>query len=177
MRKNSLSHLPRPRTFALAMAATLAAGAVWAESGTVLKDTSLRSQPLASSDVVGQLRARETVTITQRQGAWAGVTTGAGTAGWARILNLRTGSGQAGASGGALASAFLTGSTGSTVSTGVKGLTAASLTSASPDEAELARLDGYASSSVEAQAFAGEAALATGNQPYLKAPRAGRSDR
>jgi hypothetical protein len=167
----------RPRILALALAATLAAGALWAESGTVLKDTPLRSQPLGSADVVAQLRARETVTITQRQGAWAGVTTGAGTQGWARILNLRTGAGQAGGSGGALASAFLTGSSGTTVSTGVKGLTAASLTAASPDEAELARLDGYAISGDEAQAFAGEVPLDSEGQPYLKAPRAGRRDR
>jgi Bacterial SH3 domain len=79
--------LPRRRALALATLAALAAGAVFAESGTVLKDTPLRSEPLASASEVGRLKARETVEITARKGAWAGVKTPAGTEGWARILN------------------------------------------------------------------------------------------
>ena len=80
---------PRRRALALATMAALAAGAVFAESGTVLKDTPLRSQPLASASEVGRLKARETVEITARKGAWAGVTTPTGTQGWARILGRK----------------------------------------------------------------------------------------
>ena len=79
MTHTRLPGLPRRRALALAMVAALAGGAVLAESGTVLKDTSLRSEPLTSASEVARLKARETVEITARQGAWAGVKTPAGT--------------------------------------------------------------------------------------------------
>ena len=170
---------PRRRTLVLALAAALAMGAALAESGTVLKDTQLRSEPLASSKVLAELKARETVQISERKGAWAGVQTTAGVEGWARILNLRTGSGQAGAGGGdALVSVFRTGSSGTTVSTGVKGLSAATLMSASADEAEVQRLDGYAVDTAQASEFAAQGPLASRPVPYLPEPRGSRrSDR
>ena len=73
MTQTSLPGLPRRRALALALLAAIAAGAAFAESGTVLKDTPLRSEPLASASEVGKLKARETVEITARKGAWAGV--------------------------------------------------------------------------------------------------------
>ena len=59
---------PRPRVLALALAAALAAGAVMAESGTVLRATELRSEPQASAEVVAKLAAQQSVEITARQG-------------------------------------------------------------------------------------------------------------
>ncbi|MBP6625909.1 MAG: hypothetical protein KA187_00680 [Arenimonas sp.] len=166
---------PRRRTLVLALAAVLAAGAALAESGTVLKDTQLRSEPLASSKIIAELRARDTVQINARKGAWAGVKTTEGVDGWARILNLRTGSGQAGAGGGdALASVFRTGSSGTTVSTGVKGLSAAALMSAAADEAEVQRLETYAANTGQATAFAAAGPLASRPVPYLPEERSNR---
>ena len=170
--------LPRRRALALATMAALAAGAVFAESGTVLKDTPLRSEPLASASEVGKLKARETVEITARKGAWAGVKTPAGTEGWARILNLRTGSGAAAtASGLQLASVFATGSSGTSVSTGVKGLSAAELTGASPDAAQLAQLDGFAVSTGDASQFARQVPLQAQRVAYLAEDRSSRRSR
>ncbi len=166
---------PRRRTLVLALAVTLAAGAVLAESGTVLKDTQLRSEPLASSKVVAELKARDTVQISQRKGAWAGVQTSAGADGWARILNLRTGSGQASAVGAnQLASVFRTGSSGTTVSTGVKGLSAAALMTASPNEAEVQRMETYAANTAQASQFAAQGPLASRQVPYLPEERSSR---
>lgn len=163
------------RTLALALLAALAAGAALAESGTVLKATQLRSAPLASSDVVAELRAQQAVDITARQGAWAGVTTGDDQRGWARILNLRTGSGQASAAGAnQLASVFRTGSSGTAVSTGVKGLSAAALMSAAADEAEVQRLEAYAANTGQATAFAAQGPLASRPVPYLPEERSSR---
>ena len=161
--------LPRRRALALATMAALAAGAVFAESGTVLKDTPLRSEPLASASEVGKLKARETVEITARKGAWAGVKTPAGTEGWARILNLRTGSGLPGNDGGAqMMAAFRTGSSASAVPTGVKGLSADQLMSASANTYELELLDGYAANSSQAQQFAAQAPLKAQQVKYLE---------
>lgn len=169
-------HFPIPRrTLTLAVLATIAAGVALAEPGTVLKATPLRSAPLASSDVVAELKALQAVEITARQGAWAEVTTGAGQEGWARILNLRTGSGQASAvSANELASVFRTGSSGTSVSTGVKGLSAETLMSASANEAEVERLETYAANTTEASQFAAQAPVTSRSVPYLPEERGSR---
>ena len=161
---------------ALALGLALAfAGPAAAEPGTVLKPTELRAEPLGSADVLAQLAAQDAVEITARQGAWAGVTTAAGQQGWVRVLNLRTASGEVNRGGdGSLAQAFRTGSTSNDVSTGVKGLGAEELRNASPDEAEAAKLAGFAATADEARAFAGEANLEHHDVDYLAAERGGR---
>ena len=175
MTHTRLPGLPRRRALALAMVAALAGGAVLAESGTVLKDTSLRSEPLASASEVAKLKARESVEITARKGAWAGVKTPAGAEGWARILNLRTGSGTAAAvSGMQLTSVFATGSSGTSVSTGVKGLSADQLMGASADAGQVAMLDSYAVSTGDAAQFAGQVPLNAQRVAYLAQDRGGR---
>lgn len=172
MTRTRFTGLPQRRTLALAMLAALAGGAVMAESGAVLKDTPLRSEPLASASEVGQLKAKETVQITARQGAWAGVTTPAGAEGWARILNLRTGSATAAAvSALELTSVFATGSSGKSVSTGVKGLSAEQLVGASPDAGQVSLLDGFAVSTGDASSFAAQAPLSAQRVDYLAQER------
>lgn len=158
---------------ALAAAVALAlAGAALAEPGTVLKPTELRAEPLGSAEVLGQLAAKDAVDISERRGAWAAVTTAAGQAGWVRVLNLRTASGEAGPGGGAaLAQAFRTGSSGTAVSTGVKGLSAEELRNASPDAAEAARLAGFAATPDDARAFASQHQLASQDVEYLPKAR------
>lgn len=163
---------PRRHTLALALATTLATGAALAESGTVLRATELRREPLASAEVVAKLAAQQGVEITARQGAWAGLRTEAGEEGWVRILNLRTGAGQAGPGGNALA--YVTGSRGSSVATAVKGLSANDLMSASANTAEVDLLDQYAASTGDASAFAAEVPLASHEVAYLKEERSSR---
>ena len=159
----------RPHALALALAAALAAGAVPAETGTVLKPTEVRNQPLGSAEVLAKLAAKDTVEITARQGAWAGITTSGGVAGWARILNLRTGSGLPGNDGGSsLVMAYRTGSSGTAVSTGVKGLSGEELMSASANHADLQLLDGYAVDGNQARQFAAQVPLAAQKVAYLE---------
>ncbi|GAB2503294.1 SH3 domain-containing protein [Arenimonas alkanexedens] len=164
---------PRPRTLALALAVALASGFAFAESGTVLKPTELREQPQASASVVAKLSAQQTVEITERKGAWIGLKTSVGEEGWARILNLRTGGGSAGNHVDQMA-AFRTGATGSSVSTGIKGLSADQLMSASANNADLALLDQYAATNSEANGFAAEVPLTTNEVAYLKQDRGSR---
>lgn len=172
---------PRPprsnhrHALVLALAAALAGGAVFAETGTVLKATEVRNEPLGSADVLAKLAAKDTVEITARQGAWAGITTTDGVAGWARILNLRTGSGLPGNDGGnALATAYRTGSSGNAVSTGVKGLSGDQLMSASANTADLQLLDSYAASSDQARQFAAQVPLNSQKVNYLEDKRSRR---
>ena len=130
---------------------------------------------LYRAGVLAKLAAQEAVEITARQGAWAGITTAAGQQGWVRVLNLRTASGEVNRGGdGSLAQAFRTGSTSNDVSTGVKGLGAEDLRNASPDEAEAAKLAGFAATPDEARAFAGEGRLERQDVDYLATERGGR---
>ena len=166
---------PRPHLLALALAGALSTGLVLAETGTVLKPAPILSEPLGSAEELGQLKAKDTVEITARQGAWAGISTSAGLAGWNRILNLRTGSGLPGNDGGgSLVAAFRTGSRGNAVSTGVKGLSADQLMNAPANSAEVALLDSFAADAGQAQQFAAQAPLSSQKVAYLEEDRRSR---
>lgn len=146
----------------------LASAGALAEPGTLLKESELRSKPLGDAEVVQMLKAREKVDITARKGAWANVQTSGGKTGWVRLLNIRTGSGKGGDAGvGAIASLFKTGSSGNTVSTGVKGLSEENLKNAQPNEEEAKRLSKYKGSDSDARSYAKQGKLATQQVNYL----------
>lgn len=164
-RKARLHRIGPPLIGALALAS---AGWALAEPGTVLKATELRKEPLGSSEVIKQLKAKDTVDVSARQGAWASVATDDGLAGWVRLLNLRTGSGeQARAGFGKVAGAFLTGSSGSAASTGVKGLNASTLRSASQNWSELEKIESYLVPDEDAKAFAAAGELQPQSLDYF----------
>lgn len=168
---------PRRATpLALALAATLAAGAALADTGQVLRDTALHSEPKSSAEVVAKLKARSQVEIVARKGAWADVKSTGEDAGWVRVLNLRTGSsdGKSAGGGNQLAQAFLTGSSGTTVSTGVKGLSPDILRGAGAAHSEVEMLDGLAASPDDARLYAMSGSLQAHQVDYLKADRRSR---
>lgn len=162
------------QTLAVALAAllglaTMPSPATAAEAATVARDTELRAKPLNDAPVLSRLKAKATITITSRSGAWAQVTAG-GQSGYVRLFNLRTSSGVKGDSGvGSVASVFRTGSSGASVSTGVKGLSATDITGAAPDEAQLKELAGYAVSRDAAAGSAKSAGLAATAVEWLPA--------
>lgn len=134
----------------------------------IARDTPLRERPLGDAPVVRQLPAKTPVLIVARTGAWAHITTPTGTAGYVRMLSLRTASAQQGDAGvRALAGIFKTGSSGNTVSTGVKGLSGEMLGSAvaNPDEAK--KLAGYAATSAQARSAAKTVGLKARKLDYL----------
>ncbi|MFZ5560318.1 MAG: SH3 domain-containing protein [Pseudomonadota bacterium] len=160
----------------LLMAALLASGLALAEPGALLKDTELRARPFGDAEVLASLKAKEGVDILARKGAWANVQAGEKN-GWVRLLNVRTGSGQRGDAGvGALASVFRTGSSGNTVSTGVKGLSEEKLKTAQPDADEARRLNQYKQSEKSARGFAKQAKLATQRVDYLQPGQGGNDE-
>tara|TARA_R110002020_G_scaffold21373_15_gene72371 strand:+ start:1696 stop:2229 length:534 start_codon:yes stop_codon:yes gene_type:complete len=165
-----------PTTLALALAATLASGLAFAESATTLRATEMLSEPLGSAEVVAKLGAKAPVDITGRKGAWAGVKNAEGLDGWVRVLNLRTGTsdGKAAGGGNQLAAAFLTGSSGNTVSTGVKGLSPEKLRNAGSAPSEVEMLDQLAASPDDARLFAMSASLEAHQVDYLKSDRRSR---
>ena len=165
-----------PVALAVALAATLASGLALADSATALRDTEMRSEPQASAGVVAKLPAKSPVDINQRKGAWAGVKNAEGQDGWVRLLNLRTGSsdGKSAGGGNQLAAAFLTGSSGNDVSTGVKGLSPEKLRNAAPADSEVALLDSLAVDGNDARQFAAAASLDARQVDYIKEDRRSR---
>lgn len=144
---------------------------VTAETAKLARDTALHTQPQGNAAVVATLKAQSIVTVDARQGAWAKVTTMDGQTGHLRILNLRSTSTQKGDSGvSALANVFRTGSSGSSVATGVKGMSAEELTSAAPDEAELQKLQGLRTSKDAAQRSAAQEGLKPVDVAELPSP-------
>jgi hypothetical protein len=147
---------------------SLASLPAWAEPATLLKDTDLYAKPLSDAEAVKSLKAGEKLDITGRKGAWANVKTSSGTAGWLRIFNLRTGSGQQGEAGvGAVASIFHTGSSGNTVSTGIKGMSEEKLKNSSPNPVEAGHLDKLKVTEKEARVFARQGKLGEQQLSYL----------
>lgn len=158
-----------PLLILVAMAAAGAAHA--AENGSLIRAETLREQPFIDAAAVDSLAANEAVAIAARQGGWMQV--GArGKTGWVKMLNVRlAGGGSTGGSGGLMAAAslFRTGSSGTTVTTGVKGLSEEDLRNAQPDRAQLAALAAQATTPAAASAQASANGLKPNEVAYLKA--------
>lgn len=164
------------RGFAILLAAVLlcrVTSAEAAEKGLVLRAGDLLAQPFIDAAKSGPLTANQPVTILQRRGAWANVEAG-GKTGWVRVLNLRLepaaarpgGARPSGSSGNPL-SLLQTGSSGRTVTTGVKGMDEEDIQNATPDYAELELLGTLAESADDARANAVKSNLKENTVDYL----------
>ncbi len=143
--------------------------ALGAEKALVLRTGDLLEKPFIDAGKAGQVAPNQPVTILQGQGAWANVDVG-GHTGWVRLLNLRLATGAAGTT--PTATAMLrTGSSGQTVTTGVKGLDEGDIEKASVDPAQLARLSTLAVSGSEARDNAAQSHLAENQIDYLRRGR------
>lgn len=152
------------------LVALLVSGAAAAEPGTLIKESELKAKPFADAGTLAVLKNKTALELQSRQGAWVEVKTTSGQSGWVRMLNVRTGSGKSGDSGvGAFARLFKTGSSGNTVSTGVKGLSAEDLRSAAPNAAEAEKLRKQATTGNDARQSAKQAKLQATSIAYLPA--------
>ena len=101
----------------------LVAGVGHSEPAGVIRSTELKKDPATDAPTVSTLAENAAVDAQERKGGWVRVKAGAAD-GWVRLLALRYGgAGHAGDSGaGQLFSAARTGSSGTQVTTGVRGL-------------------------------------------------------
>jgi hypothetical protein len=141
----------------------------WAEPATVVRPTELKSEPATDAATVAQLAENAVVDALERKGGWTRIKAGANE-GWVKMLALRLG-GPAKAGDTGLSQAFnvaRTGSSGTQVTTGVRGLDEAQLANARPNPAELAKLDTYATDRGAASTFAAEGKLMPAAVEYPK---------
>src|SRR5690349_7192237 len=115
-----------------------------AEPATVVRATELKKDPATDAATVAQLTENASVDALERQGGWTRVKAGPNE-GWVKMLALRYG-GPAKSGDSGLAQAFnvaRTGSSGTQVTTGVRGLDESQLVNAKPNPAELAKLNTF----------------------------------
>ena len=130
----------------------------FAEAATVIRATELKRAPATDAASAGQLEENAKVDALERQGGWTRVKAPGGAEGWVRMLALRyegAGAARQGDSGIAQAlNVARTGTSGTQVTTGVRGLDADQLANARPNPAELKKLERYSTGKDAAAAFA-----------------------
>lgn len=143
-----------------------------AEPATLIRDTELRQSPASDAAVLAPLGVNAKVEALERRGGWTRVKAEGGLEGWVRMLTLRhAGAGEArqGDSGIVqILNVARSGTSGTQVATGVRGLDAEQLTNAKPNEAELKKLQGYAASDAAAAGFAASGKLEARRIDYPK---------
>ena len=155
----TLASLPVRTLASLLIAlALLAPGLCLAEMATVIRATELKRAPATDAESAGQLAENAKVEAFERQGAWTRVKAAGGAEGWVRMLALRyEGGGVARQGDSGIAQAVnvaRTGTSGTQVTTGVRGLDAEQLKQAKPNPGELKKLERYSAGKDAAAAFA-----------------------
>lgn len=157
--------------FALFASQTLAA-----QPGVVLQDSPLHAEPFSDAQQLGSLTARSSITVLQRQGGWYQIRDGQNRQGWLHMSRVRLGDGSSGGSvdlhGLSQAQQLLqsgrSGSGGTTVATGIRGLDAEDLGKASPNHQAVHKLASYQANPQTARQFAELAQLHQQSVAYLR---------
>ncbi len=156
----------------LAALLLLAPALALAEPASVIRDTELRQAPASDAPVVAPLAVNARVDALERKGGWTRVKAEGGQEGWVRMLTLRYAGAGAARQGDLGITQILnvarTGTSGTQVTTGVRGLDAEQLANAKPNEAELKKLQGYAATDAAAASFAAKGKLEARSIDYPK---------
>lgn len=133
-----------------------------AEPATVIRATDLKKDPAVDAATLATLGENTAVDAGERRGGWTRVKAPGGE-GWVKMLALRYGAPGAAKQGDTgisqLFNVARTGSSGTQVTTGVRGLDADMIRAAQPNPAELARLESYAANKDASARFAKSAKL------------------
>lgn len=142
------------------------------ETGSALKNDTLRKEPYADAKTAGSLSRGESLEILKKQGAWLQVKTKK-SSGWVRLLSVKRGTASSpNQTAGVLAVASGRAGTGQVVSTtGVRGLSEAELKAAKFNETEIKTMETYTLPADEGREFAQAGNLKAIAFANLKAPK------
>lgn len=138
----------------------LAAGHCLAsQDGTLIRAADLKAKPQIDAPTVKALEENTPIKVLGNDGGWSQVSTGDGKKGWVRLLNVRLATSGEGGSNlskdfAALGNVVRTGSTGASATTAAKGLDKEDLVNATPNLADLKKLDEYKATISTATAYA-----------------------
>ena len=143
----------------------------WAEPATIIRATELKKEPAVDADTLTELAANTAVDAAERKGGWVRIKA-KGSEGWVKMLSLRysdAGAAKKGDTGiGQAINVARTGSSGTQVTTGVRGLDEKELANAQPNANELAKLDKFAADANGAARFSASGKLAAKRVDYPK---------
>jgi hypothetical protein len=141
-----------------------------AEPASVVRPSPLMSEPATDAAKLADLPANATVEAGERRGGWIHVRAAKGQEGWVKLLSLRYGGAtKQGDSGLTQAiNVARTGSSGTQVTTGVRGLDDEKIATAQPNAAELKKMEGFAVPAADSARFAESGKLQAQNVSYPK---------
>jgi hypothetical protein len=147
------------------------APAVWAGGyANTIRTTELKAKPFTDAQTLTVLPTRSRVEVLTRQASWTEVKS-ANQTGWVKMLSLQletSGQSKRGDNGlSALFNVASTGRSGSTVTTGIRGLSEEQLKNTKPNPQALQAAKRYAVSSEEARRYAAEGKLNAQSVGYL----------
>ena len=151
----------------------LAGPALAQDTGYAVRETEVKKEPYSDAQTVGTLGEKAQVKVLDRQNGWMRVESGT-QSGWVRMLSIRMNSGQSSFASGlkSLFSVARTGSSGQTVTTGVRGLDKEDIKNAKPNPAEVKKMAAFAVTQGDAERFAAEnPQLRNQKVDYLPAPK------
>lgn len=155
----------------LAALLTLSSAALAAETGTALKNDTLRKEPYADAKASGTIKRNDKVQILSKKGAWLQIKAGAST-GWVRLLSVKRGTSTSNEAAGVLGLASGRAGTGKVVSTtGVRGLSEEELKDAKFNEEEVKLLEASTVSEADGKKFATAGGLQARKLDYLPQPQ------
>lgn len=141
-----------------------------AEPASLVRPSPLMSEPATDAAKVADLPENAAVDARERRGGWIRVRSASGQDGWVKLLALRYGASAKGGDTG-LSQAInvaRTGSSGTQVTTGVRGLDDEKISTAQPNPAELKKLEGFAVPAAASAEFAQRAKLQSQTVSYSK---------
>jgi len=143
------------------------------EVGTTRVAITLMAGPYSDAKQAGQLPSNTAVEILERRGGWMRIS-GRGKAGWAKLYQVRTGTGpEAQKSGESLAilrnigQTGRSGSQGIVATTGIRGLSAEDLKTANPNPQAVEAMNAYRANDNTARQYALSVGLKEKNVPFL----------
>lgn len=159
------------KRYLVAACVLLCCSAYGKEVAVTVRPTELKNEPYSDAQTLARLAERARVEVLGRQVSWLQVRSEQLT-GWVKLLSLRFEFSGAPAKGesNALRSLFnlvTTGSSGSTVTTGARGLDESKLRTPSPNPQAFLNMQRYAVSEQEARQFAAQENLSTQELSYL----------
>jgi hypothetical protein len=155
--------------YAIAIFAALAAPSYAWQVAYTVRSTEIKQLPYSDAKTVGNLDDKTKVNVMLRRGGWTKISSTKGD-GWVRMLSLRNSSIARKPGDNGLQSMFnvaRTGSSGITMTTGVRGLSEEDLKNAHPNPAEFEKLQKYAVNRAKAEKFAHAAKLKDQQLDYL----------
>ncbi len=148
------------------------------ESAYTVRATELKEKPFADAPTVAKLAEQTKVEVITRQASWMQIKADAAT-GWVKFLSLRMGDGKAQAAPSAdgmkaLFNVATTGKSGSTTTTGVRGLSEEKLQKAQANPQALKSMQEQAVSADDARGFAKTGKLEAQKMDYLAVTEKGK---